>query len=1820
MCLLCIQNIAAQLSKKHFLPPLTYAENGNANPENQYLYISTPSSSNISYTIKQIGNPTNISGVVSSTSPQEIFIGTGDSQLFVAATTTSTIHNDKGFIIEADSPIYVSVRVLAGGNGSGDSPQAGALVSKGSSGLGKVFRAGMFTNENPQSNYLNFIAVMATENNTIVNFDNLPAGISLKNYTGSFPISPVLLNEGESYLLATNAEENAINRDGLIGTLITSDKPIVVNVGSANGSFHNGGGRDYGIDQIVGLDKIGSEYIFVKGDGENGWENVLLVAHENNTTVNINGNGVTNTINAGEYLLIEGNAFNTNGNMFVETSKPVFAYQGIGATTSEANQGLFFVPPLSCENRGKVDNIPTIESIGNVVFSGGVTIVTNTGAAVTVNSQPIANFNTLGPFSVDGNTNYVTYKITNLIGNISIESSEELYCAYFNQNNAASSGSFYSGFPSAPEINFNASVSTLGNCLPNVTLEAANTDLFDSFEWFFDAGSGAGFVPTGILTPTFKPTLPGNYQLKATINCTNSNFNSVIVPVSICPDDFDGDLIIDNLDIDLDNDGILNCEESIGDATLNFANTNTPSIIFNDGSTTNSIVTSNYTTTIASNSITGTNNGNFTSTITPGKDSKLNYKLNFTQPINFKFIQNETTDHSISEGEFFIIKIGPNNKNVTLLDPDDQLLIDTNFDDIYESGITQISSSEIKFKYKNNLNGADATFQFVANQVTQLDFKHQSSGLTTNSIFNGSLQLTCFSLDSDADGIENMFDLDSDNDGIPDIIEAFGQEITVSGIDSNLDGLDDVFSSNMNLDIDGDGVKNYIDLDSDNDGIFDTTEAGHNLDLNLDGIIDNANALIGSNGLVDTLETIPDAKILSLNYTIANTDNDLDFNFTEIDSDNDNCFDVNEAGFTDLNRDGILDTNPFAIDATGKLINNSDGYTNPNANYTIAAPIIITTPFTDVIFCESETNTISIATTADGFQWEVSTDNGTSFTTITNNAVYSGATTKELQISNTTLSYHNNQYRVLLTRTGNSCSFTSNEITLTVNPLPTIVPSPTLYHCIAAGTSNPTVNLTLAEGSISSTPNVTFLYFTDALATNQITDPTAYPVQPNLIQSVFVKVVTDQNCSRDVVELLINVGETPDNAYADLQPPVCDDFLDANGNNTLGSNSDTDGIANFNLDKNSIINSINPPPNTKVLFYESATDRNNTLNDIDITNYRNDLSKIDISTNANGIQFPIYYKILSTVNNNCQGLGQFYVQVNSVPTATLVPDLELCDDVLDGNNTNGTVQGFDLESQTPFILGPNQSAANFTVTYHISATDANTANAALPSPFTNTVANTQEIFVRVTNNATGCFTDHTSFNLIVNPVPIANFVSDLEVCDDNSDGSARNGFSQTIDLESQTATILGTQDPTSYTVSYHRSLADAQNGNIPLSSPYSNLTPNRETIFVRIVNTATGCANNISNFDVLINSEPIFVPVSNLSYCDDDLDGDDTNGIIQNIDLDSQIPSLLGATQDPDDFIVTFHTSKADASIGNAAIASPYTNTNTTETFFVRIQNKATACVNDDASFQVLVNSLPNFYTTSPQIVCLNNTPLTIAAESPAEIYSYQWTDAAGNLISTAQDAAIFVGGSYTVTATTTNGTNCSRSETIVVEESNPAILQQDFVTIVDDGNAIGATDKISISIDTIQNNIGIGDYQFALQNDDTNTTTAFQDAPIFDNLEGGIYTIIVNDKNGCAPDTTLQVSVIQFPKFFTPNADGVNDTWIVKGANKTFYPNTSIHIFNRFGKLVAQIPVDANGWNGTYNGKMLPSDDYWFNITLIPADTNKQIIRKKGHFSLIRR
>ena len=101
-----------------------------------------------------------------------------------------------------------------------------------------------------------------------------------------------------------------------------------------------------------------------------------------------------------------------------------------------------------------------------------------------------------------------------------------------------------------------------------------------------------------------------------------------------------------------------------------------------------------------------------------------------------------------------------------------------------------------------------------------------------------------------------------------------------------------------------------------------------------------------------------------------------------------------------------------------------------------------------------------------------------------------------------------------------------------------------------------------------------------------------------------------------------------------------------------------------------------------------------------------------------------------------------------------------------------------------------------------------------------------------------------------------------------------------------------------------------------------------------------------------------------------------------------------------------------------------------------------------------------------------------------------------------------------------------------------------------------------------------------------------FQDSPMFRDIPPGINTVIINDKNLCGITEPIEFLVIAYPKFFTPNGDSVNDTWNVLGIENLINPK--VFIFDRFGKLLKQLNA-LTGWDGTFNGRLMPSSDYWF-------------------------
>lgn len=1399
-CFLLLSNLClAQFSKTHYIPPLSNSE--TQAPQGQYLYISCPSLSSINFKIRAIGGATTV-GTVSRDSPYRFDIGSGyNTQLLVNQGDVSTVRNNKGYIVEAEDLVYVTVRLTS----TPQNNQAGGLVSKGIAALGTQFRIGAFINKDalndPKSpytyNHYTFASILATENNTRISFKDIKAGVVLLNNAaaGNTP-ADIILNNGESYVIAVE-DSNSANKDGLIGAAIHSDKPIAVNCGSFAGSNGDTTNLDLGFDQIVSAERTGTEYIFIKGNGVDVIERPLIIANEDNTDVFLNGNSTAQTIQAGQYIAYSGADFSANGNLYVRTSKKVFAYQGIGGTLSQANQNMDFVPPLSCQTPKIINNIPLINEVGNKTdFIGTVCIVTEiaasldfiiNGASYSLSSLP-SNIIVRGPLAVSGNTNYETYTFEGLTGNIAVFSTKQLYLSYFGSSGAATYGGFYSGFTFKPEVSFMPLITTQSNCIPNIELKVNTLSAFDNFIWYKN-----GVIDAGKTEANYTPTEPGYYHVSATISGCGSTLMSDEIPVSICPPDSDGDLITDAIDQDLDQDGISNCEESFGDLAMNTSNPLAGSINSNtySNSFSGSVVTSGQATSFGS--ISGNSDGNIISEVPTGKNNSISYTLNFGHPISIALeygVSPSNTDLLNSDADFMLKS--PVDKTITVLNPDNQLLIDTNYDGVYESGIKEYSSFEIRFRRNGTLPLAagTGTFSFHSYLTTSLTFSQTNLSDIAPNRAPFKLFASCIPKDTDADGMSDQLDPDSDNDGIMDRLEFRSQHpLQLSYIDLNANGIDDGFEpATTASDFDRDGIPDYYDLDSDNDGIKDSVET----DINTDGT-----------GLP---------------------------NYVDLDSDDDACSDVIEAGFIDSNQDSYLGGLPIIVDARG-LVTSGSAYTIPNGNYILAAPISISSQPKVAATCEFDTATISlIDNSGNSYQWQISTDGGTNFTDLNTDATYSGATTNTLTIQSVKGMMNGYQYRVKLAQTGNTCGLISDATTLVVYNLP-VVKDIEITQCGTDLTGFSTFNLTVNNNLISSNSAIeTFSYYTSRTgantenATDLIGTPLAYKNTSAFNMLVWARVVNSNGCFR-LAQITLQVITTQiPSSYQILMPTVCDDFLDTDGNNTV-NNDKRDGIASFDLrsSKTTIETLLSSTTNYSIEFYRNQADALSEINTIsDISKYRN-------------IGYPntqeIWVRIDSKITNDCFGLGPFIkLNVEALPLANTVLIPRQCDDNQDG------ILRFDTSHLEADLL-KGQSYSKVSVQYLDSLNNPlqDSNGQLIYSPFPAIFStSSQTIKAIVTNqSALGC-SDETTIHFQVDdlaeafPIPTAL----TSICDDETDPLNQDGIIA-FDTTNFERIILGTQ--TGMHVKYYE--ADGSVLSSPLPNPFITSTQNVKVTIENPLNT-----------------------------------------------------------------------------------------------------------------------------------------------------------------------------------------------------------------------------------------------------------------------------------------------------------------------------------------------------------------------------------------------
>ena len=360
-------------------------------------------------------------------------------------------------------------------------------------------------------------------------------------------------------------------------------------------------------------------------------------------------------------------------------------------------------------------------------------------------------------------------------------------------------------------------------------------------------------------------------------------------------------------------------------------------------------------------------------------------------------------------------------------------------------------------------------------------------------------------------------------------------------------------------------------------------------------------------------------------------------------------------------------------------------------------------------------------------------------------------------------------------------------------------------------------------------------------------------------------------------------------------------------------------------------------------------------------------------------------------------------------------------------------------------------------------------------------------------------------------------------------------------------------------------------------------------------------------FTITIATKPVANPVTTLETCD--TFGDLYDGIFQ-FDLTAlAIRNQVLNGQTPDsDFNLTFYTSLAEANDSNAipiSNSATYLNdTPFTDSVWIRVAgNLLPNLCFDVVELKLLVNPLPNPKLKPEYFICEDYETGTLLNSATLDTglsvvnCDFEWTHDGNPYGGNTPSISTNQIGNYIV-KTTNKTTLCENTATTKVTKYAPyleitysdAFENKTFITV----NVLG---------------VGSGNYEYKIDD------FPFQDSNVFNNVWPGEHLISVNDKNGYCNPAPINAVIINYPKFFTPNGDGFNETWNIPHLALT-NPNAPINIFDRYGKFIKQISPSTDGWNGMYNGNPLPATDYWFTV-----DYSEKGVAKifKAHFSLKR-
>ena len=381
---------------------------------------------------------------------------------------------------------------------------------------------------------------------------------------------------------------------------------------------------------------------------------------------------------------------------------------------------------------------------------------------------------------------------------------------------------------------------------------------------------------------------------------------------------------------------------------------------------------------------------------------------------------------------------------------------------------------------------------------------------------------------------------------------------------------------------------------------------------------------------------------------------------------------------------------------------------------------------------------------------------------------------------------------------------------------------------------------------------------------------------------------------------------------------------------------------------------------------------------------------------------------------------------------------------------------------------------------------------------------------------------------------------------------------------------------------------DQPNGGNLLLSNSSNYIPSAAgTYYAEVYNSNSACFGTTRTAVTLsIDPIPTATFIGKLNYCS----GETTEINFQSTEIGTTYSWIANSTN------------VSGAVNGNgSAIAQNVTTSGSNGTINYTVTPENNGCLGTPINIEITVFAKPEPLIKDGSICILGSgtfgiPPYILHTELSATDYTFEWFFN-GNPIANAQDNIYSANqiGQYGVIATN-NVSNCA-SDLITA-----SVTEISKITSISVDQSKDFSENTFITVNVTG---GQPPFLYQINNGGYQTSNTFSD------LLPGIYEIEVTDSFGCSTLNST-VILINYPKYFTPNGDGYNDTWTVLNMDE----NAFIRIFDRYGKFIVEINAKNQSWDGTYKGQELPADDYWFTVKYVQNGVFQEF---KNHFSLKR-